>query len=287
VVARSQLLELGLTKSGIEQRLARGRLHPVARGVYAVGRPELTRYGRWMAAILSCGPEAVLSHQSAAELWEIRAPRPGPIQISVPKGSRRTRPGLTLFRRAVIARAHCHGIPTTPPAQTLIDLAATLPTKQLEAAINEADKRDLVHPDALRAAIDATPPCRGLGRLRGLLDRQTFVLTDSDLERLFLPIARRAGLPTPHTQHRVNGFRVDFFWPDLGLVVETDGGRFHRTPAQQTADRVRDQTHAAAGLTPLRFTHGQVRFEPKWVEEVLSAAAPAPGRTASSRPRPA
>jgi very-short-patch-repair endonuclease len=293
VVARAQLLERGLTRHAIAQRLARGRLHPVARGVYAVGRPELTRYGRWMAAVLSCGPEAMLSHQSAAELWEIRPPRSTTIHITVPTKTCRNRLGITLHRRAVKARAHRHGIPTTPPAQTLLDLAATLTTRQLEAAINEADKRDLVHPEALRQAADEAGSQRGVAKLKSLLDRQTFVLTDTDLERLFLPIARRAGLEKPRTQVWVNGFRVDFFWPDLGLVVETDGGRYHRTPAQQTTDRIRDQAHAAAGLIPLRFTHGQVKFDPRHVEATLKrvararAAAPAPDRTASARPRPA
>jgi very-short-patch-repair endonuclease len=101
------------------------------------------------------------------------------------------------------------------------------------------------------------------------LDRATFALTDSELERFFLPVAARSGLPRPRTQRQVNGFRVDFFWPDLGLVVETGGLRYHRTAEQQFQDRVRDQTHAAAGLTPLRFTHWQVRYEPDGVERTL------------------
>ena len=98
-----------------------------------------------------------------------------------------------------------------------------------------------------------------------------FRLTDSELERYFLPIVRRAGLPLPLTGQRVNGYDVDFFWPGLGLVVETDGRRYHRTPAQPAADRRRDQAHAAAGLTPLRFTHHQVRFEPGHVKRTLIA----------------
>lgn len=109
--------------------------------------------------------------------------------------------------------------------------------------------------------------------VRDTLDRRTFTLTDSELERLFLPIALRAGLPLPLTQQRVNGFRVDFHWPELGLVVETDGLRYHRTPAQQAKDRLRDQAHAAAGLTPLRFTRAQVRFEPDHVGRTLAAVA--------------
>jgi very-short-patch-repair endonuclease len=71
----------------------------------------------------------------------------------------------------------------------------------------------------------------------------------------------------------VNGFDVDFYWPDLDLVVETDGLRYHRTPAQQTRDRLRDQTHLAAGTTPLRFTHAQVRFEPTHVQTILASVA--------------
>jgi very-short-patch-repair endonuclease len=98
-------------------------------------------------------------------------------------------------------------------------------------------------------------------------------LTDSELERLFLPIANAAGLPKPLTRHRLHGYRVDFFWPKLGLVVETDGLRYHRTPATQTRDRERDQLLTAAGLTVLRFTHAQVRYQPKRVQTRLASTA--------------
>ena len=113
----------------------------------------------------------------------------------------------------------------------------------------------------------------GIGRLREALDRRTFTLTDSELERRFLPLARQVGLPLPETGSYVNGFKVDFYWPELGLVVETDGLRYHRTPAQQARDHVRDQTHLAAGLTPIRFTHGQVRHTPDHVRMTLEAVA--------------
>jgi very-short-patch-repair endonuclease len=106
--------------------------------------------------------------------------------------------------------------------------------------------------------------------LRELLDRRNFVLTHTELERRFVPIAKRAGLPPPQTQRWLNDGRVDFYWPQLKLVVETDGVRYHRTPAQQAVDRRRDQEHTAAGLTPLRFTHEQVVYEAKRVETVLA-----------------
>ncbi len=106
-----------------------------------------------------------------------------------------------------------------------------------------------------------------------MLDRRTFRLTRSELERQYLLLAGPAGLPPPLTKQWVSGFEVDFYWPDLGLVVETDGLRYHRAPAQQARDRLRDQAHAAAGLTQLRFTHEQVRDEPAHVQAVLQATA--------------
>lgn len=156
---------------------------------------------------------------------------------------------------------------------TLIDIAVTLTPRALEGAVNEGDKRDLFTPASLRAHLESAGTRQGVAPLRKLLDRHTFLLTDSELERRFIPIARRAGLPPPVTRERVNGFRVDFFWPELGLVVETDGLRYHRTPAQQARDRLRDQTHTAAGLTPLRFTHAQIRYEATYVEGTLRAVS--------------
>lgn len=161
------------------------------------------------------------------------------------------------------------GIPVTSPARTLLDLATELDPARLERAVNEADKRDLIDPDTLRAGLGGYAGEPGVRPLRTLLDRHTFRLSDSNLEILFRPIAIAAGLPHPLTKVDVNGFEVDFFWPELGLVVETDGLQYHRTPSAQARDRLRDQTHTAAGLTPLRFTHRQVKYEPHRVKEVL------------------
>jgi very-short-patch-repair endonuclease len=93
----------------------------------------------------------------------------------------------------------------------------------------------------------------------------------SKLERWFLAIVRRTDLPLPETRRYVSEARVDFYWPDIGLIVETDGLRYHRTPSQQAKDRVRDQRHLAAGLTSLRFTYEQVRYEPAHVQAILEA----------------
>jgi very-short-patch-repair endonuclease len=171
------------------------------------------------------------------------------------------------MRDADVARRD--GIPVTSPVRTLVDLAAVSGAEGVERLINEADRLELVDPEALRDALPAYRGQRGVARLRMALDRQSFRLTDSELERRFLRIVRGSGLPLPTTGARVNGYKVDFHWPALGLVVETDGLRYHRTPAQQARDRERDLAHTAAGLTPLRFTHAQVRFEPTRVKLTL------------------
>lgn len=280
VVTRSQLLDRGLATGAINHRLRSGRLHRVQRGVYAVGRPDLSRSGWWLAAVMSCGPEAVLSHRSAAALFGIvdapnRRVAATPIEVTAPPVSARSRPGLRIYRRTVETdeRVVVDGVPVTTASRALFDIAPQLSLRRLEAAINAADKHGLVDPEQLRSAIERYAGRRGVAKVRQLLDRHTFTFTASDLEREFLPIVRAAGLGQPRTSEWVNGFEVDFHWPELGLVVETDGLRYHRTPATQARDRLRDQTHTAAGLTPLRFTHAQVHYEPRHVRNTLATVA--------------
>jgi very-short-patch-repair endonuclease len=238
-----------------------------------------------MAAVLACGPEALLSHDSAAELWGIvgsrtRAPEEGEIKapsvihVSVPSEVERRRTGLEIHRRRLEPedRAGHAGIPVTSPARTLVDLACRARPDQLEAAVSEADKLGLVDPEELRRFVNRRPGLAGAPVLRSVLDHRTFRLTDSELERRFLRLVERAGLPRPLTQKQVNGFKVDFYWPELRLIVETDGLRYHRTPAQQAKDRLRDQA-LAPEFTPLRFTHAQVAYDREHVKRTLQRVA--------------
>jgi len=276
VVTRAQLLGLGFTKSGIEHRLKKGRIHQISKGVYLVGWAKLTRERRWMAAVLACGEGAMLSHRSAAALWGFGVEHPNYIEISVRRHHKVRRSGIRVHDRAGLWNRDIGsrlGIPVTQPIRTFLDVALELPDKHLERAINEADKLDVIDADALRRSLDDYPGQPGIRPLRRILDEHTFRLSDDELERLFRPIANAAGLPVPLTKHIVNKFEVDFFWPDLGLVVETDGWRYHRTPSAQTRDALRFQTHTAAGLTPLRFSHYQVKYEPHHVRQILERTA--------------
>jgi very-short-patch-repair endonuclease len=284
---RKQLMALGLSSRGIEHRIARGRLHPIGRGIYSVGRSELTPQGRWMAAVLAGGGPgiAALSHSSAAALFKI-----GVEQVSAIEVSRRSLtpirvPGVRVHRRPNLKDAwygFYEGIPVTSPVQTLIDLATRYGRSTMERSINEADRLRLVRTDDLRKGLDAHSGEPGVGRLRGILDRRTFRYTRTELERVFIPLAREAGLPLPRTSVYVTGHEVDFHFDKLDLVVETDGLTYHRTPSQQAKDRERDQDHAAAGLTQLRFTHGQIKYEPERVVRILRATVSWLGAPAST-----
>jgi very-short-patch-repair endonuclease len=143
---------------------------------------------------------------------------------------------------------------------------------QLERAVNEADKLGRLRADALLGLLDDFRGQPGVRPLRELLDPATFRLSDSQLEQAARRLARAVGLPSPETKAWVNGYEVDLFWPDLGIVMEVDGLRYHRTASQQTRGLERDQAHLAAGMWPLRFSHWQIKRAQGHVRETLRSA---------------
>lgn len=237
-----------------------------------------------MAAVLACGRGALLSHRSAAGLWGILRPFYNvDLEVVVPRARTPRHEGISVHRRSSLTSAHrrvVDGIPVTDAVTTIVDLATCVNDGLLIRAVNQADRLELVNAEGLRAALEREQSRPGVGRLRSLLDRQGAAFADTLLELRFLDLVRAAGLPEPELQAYVNGYRVDFYWSQLGLVVETDGPRDHRTPSQQTRDRRRDHEHAVEGLTPLRFTEAQVRYEPGHVRATLAAVARRLGREA-------
>jgi very-short-patch-repair endonuclease len=276
VIARRQLESLGFGRHAIAHRLRTGRLHRVAPAVYAVGRPDLTQRGRWMASVLSCGDGACLTHSSAASLWGFGREWAQGIEVATRSTSPRNRPGVRVHRRPSLhpdSITEYDRIPVTTPVQAIIDLSTRHGRRTLEGMISDATRLKAFTPPSLRAALDDHAGEPGVAILRGILDRRGFRLTRSQLERIFLPLAAEVGLPVPLTKQMVNGFEVDFYWPELRLVVESDGLTYHRTPAEQAQDRLRDQAHTAAGFANLRFTDEQVRYEPAYVRRRLAETA--------------
>jgi very-short-patch-repair endonuclease len=288
VIATAQLYSLGLSETQIAVRVRNGWLHRVHRGVYSVGRRSLTPNGHWMAAVLASGESAVLSHQAAGELWEVRrltlrSGRKPSIDVTV-RGGRgaRGRGGIVVHRSPTLLDeevATREGIPVTTPARTLLDLATVLPRRQLERAMDEAERLNICNEDDLEAIVGEHRGRAGAGILGAMLrdHRAGATATRNDLEEKFLALCRRYRFPQPGVNVPLLDYVVDFLWPEACLVVEVDGRETHGTRRAFQADRDRDGRLAVAGYRVLRFTWWDVTRRPAVVADrvrrLLGAAA--------------
>jgi very-short-patch-repair endonuclease len=254
VISVAQLRAAGLDSAAVARRVAAGRLHPVHRGVYAVGHMGLGSKGRWMAAVLASGAGAVLSHTSAAMLWCMLDEADGVVHVTVPvAGGRGRRNGIRIHRHPSLprsARTSRDNIPVTSPQRTLEDLKRDVDPGVLRQAIRQAELR--------RLPVDAAA-------LVG--DRAA-----SPLELAFLQLCQRHHLPEPEANARVGPYRVDFLWREQLLVVETDGRRYHRGLIATEDDRERDRYLRKIGYEVLRFTYEQVTESPRVVATEVRAA---------------
>jgi very-short-patch-repair endonuclease len=272
VITRVQLIEMGLTDQGINRRVADGRLWRVHQGVYAVGRPTLTLHGRFIAAVLSCGAGAALSHIAAGVLLGVLRERGPRIDVTVPRGGQRRRRGALIIHRAALPETDLttkHAIPVTTPARTLIDLADVLPRRQLERALDEAAY--------LRLDLSGLQPRsgrRGNGVLAQVLQRHEpgSTLTRSELEERMLSLCLSFRLPTPEVNAAIEGYVVDFVWREQRLIVETDGWSTHGTRTAFERDRRRDADLLAAGWRVLRISYLRLEREPEWVARRIAKA---------------
>jgi very-short-patch-repair endonuclease len=266
VVAVWQLAAIGLTQDDVDYRVRIGRLHRIHKGVYAVGYRKLTRQGHWMAAVLAYGPDAVLSHRSAAALWGI-GPGFWKIEVTTP-GPRRSRKGIQAHRAALDPDdiTTKDGIPTTSVARTILDLARLMPAERLTRVIEDADRRGLLDLRALDRTMERHPGGAGTRRLKQALAAYRGPAdTRSKLERDFRALIARAKLPEPQFNVLVAGLTVDVFWPQWRLVVELDGRPYHSSPRQFETDRIRDATLQKHDLRVLRVTGDRMDHEPQAV----------------------
>ena len=226
VVARRQLAALGLGRGAIDARVAIGHLRVLHRGVYAMGHGPLSLRGRWLAAVLACGDQAVLSHHSAACLWGLMRPRRGLVDVTNPQNSRGPtgirlhRSRLTGDERTVEAR-----IPVTSVARTLLDLAEVLDEDGLRRTFEEADRLKLLQMPELKWVCSRAGRRKGLVALRRLIaDATEPVITRSPLENRFAEFCREHldDLPAPLTNISILDHEVDAYWPSHRLVVEMD-----------------------------------------------------------------
>lgn len=250
VISVQQLAAAGLDKDAIAWRVRVGRLHRLHRGVYAVGHRSLSWRGRWKAAVLAAGDGAVLSHHSAAALWEFVKPMAGTVELTVPgSAGNRRRPGLAIHRSRTLGPGTItlrHGIPVTTPARTITDLEGTVAAYLLRRAIRQAELAG----HRLGAGV-------------------TVHRTRSDLELDFLAFCVAHGLPRPEVNVRVGRFLVDFLWREARLAVETDSWSYHRGSVAFEDDHARHLELRVRGIDLLRITGLQLRTETTLVTKLL------------------
>ncbi len=292
-VTLEQLRGFGLSASAVRSRVEEGSLLRLYEGVYAVGHLSQTREARFMPAVLACGQDAVLSHRSAADLLGLREDKRTRIDVTAPGRRGRAPRRIDAHRSGSLGpadRGTEAGIPCTSVARTLLDVAAVIPLWELRRAVEQAEVLRVLDKRAVRVLIKRSRGRRGVARLRMLLDEidpQT-KRTRSEMERLFLRVCTRAGLPRPEVNVwlNVDGRRLqpDFLWRDAGLILEADSRKFHDTDSAFLSDRRREQRLQLAGWRVSHCTWWEIEYEPRRLAETISGllALSAPRRWASN-----
>jgi very-short-patch-repair endonuclease len=264
-VTHRQLVDAGLSPQQIARRREAGWLVPRHTGVYAVGYLPAARESAWHAAVLALGAGAVLSHVAAAVLWGM-VRRTALIEVTVPTtAGHGKRDGIVVHRqRLPPEHVTIHrGIPVTTPIRTLLDYAAVAPLNALFRAFEQAQVHLHIPPAPIAAEVIARPGARGNGKLRkvleGAVDPRDVL---SVLELRFLRMCGAHGLPRPQVNARIDEWTPDFFWPEWGLVVETDSVAFHSTAWEKQRDALKDEALRARGLVVLRLMWAEVVGRP-------------------------
>lgn len=281
LVTRAQARSLGLSDGAIDERLRRGALHRVQRGVFLVGHAVPPPFAAELAAVLACGPDTLVARSSALALWGLPfASQAGdPVDVLIVGRKARSRHGLRARRCSALARQDAtrrHGIPVTAAARTVVDLAGDLHLPDLEELVNEVQVRRLASSAALRGALDRGGPRHGAGRLRAILAEPDLGVTRSRAERRLRGILRSAGLPAPRTNARVAGYEHDMLWAEQRLIVEIDGFAAHGTRRAFERDRRRDARLQVAGYRTVRVTWRQIEGEPVALAARLAVLLAAP-----------
>jgi very-short-patch-repair endonuclease len=277
VVTREELLARGMSRRAIEHQIAIGRLFVLYRGVYAVGRPDLSPMDQRLAAVRALGPGAFLSHTSAGQVWDLVGGALHPVHVTVTGSGRVQRRGIRAHRTTNLHPADLtefDGLPITGVARTLVDMAAILNRPRLTRAVEQAERTQRLDLLGLRQLLDRHPCAPGAATLRAILATYDGAPdTRSELERRFLEFVMGHRLPQPLLNHPIAGFLVDAYWPHWRLVVELDSVRFHFTRRGFQEDRRRDAVLQLHGLRVLRLTAERLRTEPRIVLAEIHAFA--------------
>jgi very-short-patch-repair endonuclease len=272
VFSRAQALAAGYTESRIRHLVTMGtwlRCHP---GIYCLaGVATSFDMNAWIA-VLAAGPEARLSHRTAAKLQRAEGtPPPVLFDVSVPDVRvPRNVPRARIYRTQLAPQdiAVCQGFPVTSLARTLVDLGRTLPLDTASRIMADALRTGRVSVETVEQTIGRLANYVGIERARCALANADPRL-ESVLEGELLVLLRRAGLkPVAQYVVRVGGraiARVDFALPGIRLAIEADGYGTHALHPGFERDREKSADLQLAGWNLLSFTATQIRQRPDWV----------------------
>jgi hypothetical protein len=266
VVTVRQLLGVGISRDAVKRRVAQGLLHREVRGVYRVGHRAPSVEAHYMAAVLACGPTAVLSGRAAAHLFGLikgRAPAPEVTTTT----NRRVPRALTHRVRTLDHRdvTRCRGIPVTTVARILLDIATFTSLDDLARVSHEAQVRRLVDAKAVTEALARRPNTKGAWKLHEIFTGEAQV-TLSVLEDAFIELVDSIRRPRPRTNCPAGARYVDCHWPEHNLVIELDSYRYHHTRHAWEQDRRREREARARGDEFRRYTYGDVTVDRALVE---------------------
>jgi very-short-patch-repair endonuclease len=281
VLSLAELQLCGLSRDGVAVRVKNGWLHPLYRGVYAVGHANPPLEGHFLAAVKACGSGALLSHYAAGALWGIVRWDGRHPEVTVVGSGTRIHDGLRVHRTLLLERedvARHKGIPVTSPIRTLVELAGLLEYRPLRRAVRQAQSLRLVHVRQLLAALRRLGSRRGVTKLRQVVATGP-APTRSELEDAVLDLILDGGLAHPevNTPLQIEGRRVvpDFRWPAQRLVVEADGAAWHDNQLARADDAERQALLEANGDRVLRVTWSQAISSPaQTLARIRAAGAP-------------
>lgn len=291
LILENQLTELGFSNAAVRHRVERGRWRRVCSGIFVLA-PEIDGFVTWLRAATMALPEAVVSHEAAAQLHGLTdVPRDRPT-VTVGRSAAHEFSVVTVRRSADLRTGHLteiDSLPVTTVARTIVDLSAVLPPAALERALDAAVAARRVTHREIRQVLEqvARRGKPGIGVLRELLDAREMEpeMGHSELERRFVTLVREAGMAMPESQVAVPWLsqweRVDFAYPERRLALELDGSAWHTDAAAWERDRRRDQLAAADGWQVVRFTWRQVVDDPDGVVATLRSVIASRGRHAS------
>jgi hypothetical protein len=263
-VTRQQLLRMGVSSSEIQHLIENGLLIRVHAGVYALGYRQRTPIAIAAAAALACGDGAVLSHDSAAALYDLRAwPQIPEVTTSV----RRRRPGVLVHRSQTLTQTDIsrqYGIPVTTAGRAILDVAGRLSDAELIQIVSDARRAGRLGPTALYRLLGASV------RAARLIDPEQ-APSESIFMAMFLLFLKRYRLPIPLIEHWFHGFRVDAIYPAHRLIIELDSWEFHSNPLQFERDRTRDAVAIAHRHDTLRITWKRMTEHPRQLAAELRA----------------